>query len=78
MCGVPETDRLIALGRSESDPQARHSIYGQIEEIISREALLLPLFHEQVYRFARSDLHGLGLSYWLPTVAYENLSVRGD
>ena len=78
VCGVPETDRLIALGRSESDPQARHSIYGQIEEIISREALLLPLFHEQVYRFARSDLHGLGLSYWLPTVAYENLSVRGD
>jgi hypothetical protein len=46
-----------------------------LEQAISEEALLVPLFHEQVNRFARSEVEGLALSYW-SLVAYENLSVR--
>jgi ABC-type oligopeptide transport system substrate-binding subunit len=76
MCGTPELDRLIARGRTETFSSARHAIYREIEEIIAREALLVPLFHEQVYRFTRPDLQGLSLSYWLPAVTYENLSLH--
>jgi hypothetical protein len=44
--------------------------------VIAREALLVTLFHEQVYRFVQPDVEGLSLGFSLPTVAYEKLSVR--
>lgn len=54
----------------------RHSLYRQVEEILARDALLLPLFHEQVYRFGRPELEGLTVGFSSPAVAYENLSSR--
>jgi ABC-type transport system substrate-binding protein len=75
-CGTPEIDQLGARGRAELDPRVRHSIYRQVEEIIARDALLIPLFHEQVYRFIQPDVEGLSLGFSLPTVAYDKLSVR--
>jgi ABC-type transport system substrate-binding protein len=77
MCGTPEIDRLEERGRAKSDPAARHGIYRQVEEIVARDALLLPLFHEQVYRFARPEIDGLSVSFWVPVVRYDELSVRG-
>ena len=76
LCGSSEIDARIGAGRPESDPAARHAIYRGIEEIISREALLLPLFHEQIYRFARPEVEGLNVSYWVPAVRYEDLRVQ--
>src|SRR5262249_37844189 len=76
LCGSPEVDRLIERGRLETSPTARHSIYRQVEEIIMRDALLLPLFHEQTYRFARPEIEGLSLSYGVTTVDYSSLRVR--
>jgi ABC-type transport system substrate-binding protein/serine/threonine protein kinase len=75
-CGTPEIDQLGARGRAEMDPRVRHSIYRQVEEIVARDALLIPLFHEQVYRFIQPDVEGLSLGFSLPTVAYDKLSVR--
>ena len=72
----PEIDALAQAGRVEIDPAARHAIYRRVEEIIARDALLLPLFHEQVYRFARPEVEGLRLSLAIPAVAYEELSIR--
>jgi len=40
-------------------------------------AILVPLFYEQAYRFARPDLTGVSVSFWQPTVAYEELRIRG-
>jgi peptide/nickel transport system substrate-binding protein/oligopeptide transport system substrate-binding protein len=77
MCGTPELDRLVERGRSEMAPSARHSIYRQVEEAIARDALLLPLFHEQAYRFVRPEVEGLTVSLWGQTVAYEDLRIRG-
>ena len=37
----------------------------------------MPLFHEQAYRFARPQVEGLTVSFATPTVAYENLLIRG-
>jgi ABC-type transport system substrate-binding protein len=77
LCGSTEVDRLIARGRSETSPAARHAVYRQIEEIIARDRLLLPLFHEQTYRFARPEVHGLSLSYGAIAVDYASLRIHG-
>ena len=77
LCGSSEVDRLIARGRSETSPAVRHGIYRQIEEIIARDSLLLPLFHEQTYRFARPEVQGLSLSYGAITVDYASLRIHG-
>jgi ABC-type transport system substrate-binding protein/serine/threonine protein kinase len=76
LCGSTEMDRLIARGRSETSPAARHAVYRQIEEIIARDRLLLPLFHEQTYRFARPEVEGLSLSYGGMTVDYASLGIQ--
>ena len=75
--GGPELDQLIERGRAETDPRVRHSIYRQIEELIAGEALLLPLFHDQVYCFARPEVEGFtSVGQTSPVVAYENLWIR--
>lgn len=76
VCGLPEVDRLIARGRTETSPAARHAVYRQIEEIIVRERQILPLFHEQAYRFARPEVEGMSLSYDSLALDYSNLSLR--
>ena len=76
MCGAPQIDELVERGRSEVNPDIRHSIYRQVEDLIARDALLIPLFHEQVYHFVRPEVEGHSLGFALPTVAYENLSIR--
>ena len=76
LCGSAEIDRLIERGRLETSPAARHAVYRQIEEIIARDTLLLPLFHEQTYRFARPEVEGLSLSYGVTTVDYANLRIN--
>ena len=76
-CGMPEIDVLTERARGEIDPRARESIYREVEDIVAREALMIPLFHEQVYRFARPEVEGLSVGFGQPIVLYENLSIRG-
>jgi ABC-type transport system substrate-binding protein len=76
LCGSEEIDRLVDQGRAEADPTTRHGVYRRIEENLARGAKLLPLFHEQVYRFARPEIEGLAVTYWAPVVRYEELRVR--
>ena len=76
LCGSEETDRLAESGRAETAPARRHAIYRQVEETIAREALLIPLFHEQTYRFVQPDIGGLTVSFGIPVVAYEELHLR--
>jgi peptide/nickel transport system substrate-binding protein/oligopeptide transport system substrate-binding protein len=73
--GSPDIDDLINRGSTETDPAARHAIYRELETILRREALLLPLFHEQVYRFVRPEVDGLSISFTVPTVAYHELRI---
>jgi ABC-type transport system substrate-binding protein len=74
--GSPELDELAERGRAETDPRTRHAIYRQVEEILAREALILPLFHDQVYCFARPEVEGLGTLGSNPIVSYEELAIR--
>ena len=75
--GNAELDALAERGRIETDPRIRQSIYRRAEELIAREALLVPLFHDQVYCFARPEVEGLeSVSQGNPIVDYERLSIR--
>ena len=77
MCGIPPIDELIERGRSETRPEARHNIYMEAEDLITRRALLLPLFHEQTYRFARPEVQDFDLTFsTLQPVPYEKLWIR--
>jgi len=40
----PELDRLAERGRAEAAPAVRHSLYREVEEILVRDALLIPMF----------------------------------
>ena len=75
-CGSAELDHLADRGREESDPATRHAIYQEIEQTVARDALMLPLFHEQIYRVARPEVEGLALNLSVPEVKYEELRVR--
>ncbi len=76
-CGTPAIDRLAERGRGEIDPRAREAIYREAEDVLAREALMIPLFHEQSYRFARPEVEGLSLGFGQPLVQYEALVVKG-
>ena len=77
MVGNADIDRLSEQARVETDPRVRHSLYRQGEELIAREALMLPLFHDQVYCFARPELEGLtAIGQSNSTIAYEDLWIR--
>lgn len=76
LCGTREIDALIEKGRRETDRDIRHEIYREIETIIEREALLLPLFYEQSYCFVRPEIEGLEMNYFSPVIACEKLWVR--
>ncbi|HEY4491358.1 MAG TPA: hypothetical protein VI958_05125, partial [Acidobacteriota bacterium] len=61
----------------ESDPEVRNDIYREVEDIISQRALLLPLFHEQAYCFARPEVEGFYVAFSTRSVLpYEKLWVR--
>jgi ABC-type oligopeptide transport system substrate-binding subunit len=75
-CGIKEIDELSAKARSESDPDSRHALYREMEKLIANRAILLPLFHEQTYRFARSDVQNLKLNFFFPAVAYDALWIK--
>ena len=75
--GEPEIDQLADRGRAETDPRVRHTIYRQVEERIVRDALVLPLFHDQGYCFARPEVEGLtSVAQSSPAIAYANLRIR--
>ncbi|HTR03412.1 MAG TPA: ABC transporter substrate-binding protein [Thermoanaerobaculia bacterium] len=73
----PELDRLAEQGRVETDPRVRHSIYRQAEDLLARDALMVPLFHDQVYCFARPEVEGLTtIGQSNAVIPYEDLWLR--
>lgn len=77
LCGSEEMDRRLEQGRREHDPALRHAIYRELEELLAREALLVPLFHEQTYRIAHPHTRGLRVGLSVPEVRYEELWTVG-
>lgn len=74
--GLPELDRQIERARSETDPGMRHVLYREIDEKLVHDALVLPLFHEQIYRFRHPSVRGFRFGMSTPEVRYDELYVR--
>ncbi|MEM9596752.1 MAG: ABC transporter substrate-binding protein [Acidobacteriota bacterium] len=68
-----DCERLGSRARQEAEPSLRHSLYRQLEDLLAKDARLLPLFHERAYRLAQPGLQGLRLGLSFPEVAYERL-----
>ena len=73
ICGHPDLDALIERGRQETDPGLRHVIYRELEEILQEEALIVPLFHEQMYRFCQPSVRGFRFGTSTPEVRYDEI-----
>lgn len=71
-----EIDRLCEYGRAETDPDARHATYREIEEVVARHAHVIPLYHARRWCFTRAGLDGVELNLFQPYLSYEKLFVR--
>jgi len=76
MLGDPALDRLCERGRRELDPALRHATYRELEEVLAREALIVPLLHEQSYRFCHPSIECPRVYFALPEIRYEEIRVR--
>ncbi|MEJ6392661.1 ABC transporter substrate-binding protein [Gymnodinialimonas sp. 2305UL16-5] len=65
----PELDQLLATGRTTFDQEARAEIYDRVQEIISAEAAMIPVFHVSQVNVARPGLTGYAVhpteTYWI-------------
>lgn len=73
ICGDPKLDEIIERARAETDPRVRRDDYSEIEEMLQRDAILLPLFHESAYCFAQAEVGGFDINFTDPAVSYEEL-----
>jgi oligopeptide transport system substrate-binding protein len=64
----PELDRLVERSRMESDPRVRRALFRDFEEFLAREALLVPLCHENRYSFARPEVRGVSDDFLQMTI----------
>ena len=76
ICGAPGLQDLIDRAQFEANTGTREMLYRQIEELIAREAFMVPLYHEQMYRIGRPELEGLSVSFTSPFVDYASLRLR--
>jgi peptide/nickel transport system substrate-binding protein len=75
--GTVEIDRLIERGRVESDPEVRDDIYREVQEILTQRSLILPLFYDKVYGFARPEVEGFEVVFsLLQNIPYDHLWIR--
>jgi ABC-type transport system substrate-binding protein len=74
--GMPELDRAIERARCETDPGLRHVLYREIDEKLVHDLLVLPLFHEQIYRFRHPSVRGFRFGQSTPEVHYDELYLR--
>ncbi len=75
-CKIPEIDSHFERGRLATDPAERNEIYKNIDRILAERSVILPLFHEQGYRFARKDIEGFEITFAPPFVPYEKMWSR--
>jgi peptide/nickel transport system substrate-binding protein len=56
----PEFDRLYDLAMHKPDDSVRYAIYRQMEQIVMEESPVVVLYYDQVLRFVRKGVSGLG------------------
>ncbi len=64
-----ELDRLLELGRATFDHDERKKIYNEVQEIVARDAAMIPVFHVSQVNVARAGLQNYQVhpteTYWV-------------
>lgn len=57
-----EYDRIYRNSLAEVNDSLRYKLYHQMDSIIIAEAVVVPLFYDEVVRFVRKDVKGMGIN----------------
>jgi ABC-type transport system substrate-binding protein len=55
----PEIDALIAEGQTETDPEKREIIYGELQDLLAAHMVYLPMYEAGDYIFYREGITGV-------------------
>jgi peptide/nickel transport system substrate-binding protein len=69
----PEFDKLYEASFIETDTKKRQELYSEMDSLVLSAAPVVPLFYDEVVRFTRKDIEGLGIN---PTNLLELKQVR--
>ena len=69
----PELDRQIVEARRSNDSERRADIYRTLDQMVVREAPLMPLFHERLFVLHKPEVRGLRTSLVPPPVRYNEV-----
>lgn len=72
----PEIDAQILEARRSTDVEHRASVYRALDQMVIREAPIVPLFHERLFVLHRPDVRGVRTSLVPPPVRYPNVWVE--
>jgi methyl-accepting chemotaxis protein/ABC-type transport system substrate-binding protein len=72
----PEVDAQIIDARRSNDTEHRGSIYRALNQMVVREAPLIPLFHERLFVIHKPEVRGVRTSLVPPPVRYHDVWVE--
>lgn len=72
----PEVDAEIIAARRSNDSEQRALIYRSLNQMVVREAPILPLFHERLFVLHKPNVRGVRTSLVPPPVRYHNVWVE--
>jgi methyl-accepting chemotaxis protein/ABC-type transport system substrate-binding protein len=74
----PDIDAKILEARRSNDTEHRASIYRSLNEMVAKEAPILPLFHERLFVLHKPDIRGVKTSLVPPPVRYHDVWVERE
>jgi methyl-accepting chemotaxis protein/ABC-type transport system substrate-binding protein len=74
----PELDAQILEARRSNDVEHRASIYRSLNEMVLREAPIVPMFHERLFVLHKPEVRGVRTSLVPPPVRYHDIWVESE
>jgi methyl-accepting chemotaxis protein/ABC-type transport system substrate-binding protein len=74
----PEIDAQIIEARRSNDTERRAEIYKSLNQMVTREVPILPLFHQRLFVLHKPDVRGVRTSLVPPPVRYHDVWVERD
>jgi peptide/nickel transport system substrate-binding protein/oligopeptide transport system substrate-binding protein len=74
----PEVDAQIIEARRSNDSEHRAEIYRSLNQMVVREAPLLPLFHERLFVLHKPEVRGVRTSLVPPPVRYHDVWIESE
>ncbi|HEX8172303.1 MAG TPA: ABC transporter substrate-binding protein [Thermoanaerobaculia bacterium] len=74
----PELDAQIIDARRSNDTQHRAGVYRALDQMVVREAPLIPLFHERFFVLHKPEIRGVRTSLVPPPVRYHDVWIERE